>query len=149
MQAQGRNTGTVREDLFHVRWQLAGLPADRAPLAAWPRLLPHCSLRLFHSQADAAEAHAAAPRWHMHGDYRCTSDSSVSVAVFEQGREHLRTIAQMQRELVRSRAATVMWQQSYLLTPAEDEFCIWLAGIKHALLLFQLLTCNGLAGPAT
>ena len=94
-------SGTIREDLLCTRWQLHGLPPDKAALSAWPHQLAHCGVRLFHSQAEAAEAHEAAPRWHMRGDYKCVSDSSVSVAVFDQGRAHLRTIAHMQMGLVR------------------------------------------------
>jgi hypothetical protein len=93
--------GTIHEDIFHYRWQLPAWLGDQEMAAAWPHQLPHCSLRLFRTHADAAEAHEAAPRWHMHGDYKCTSDSSVSVHVFEQGQQHLQAIAQMQIGLVR------------------------------------------------
>ena len=60
------------------------------------------------------EAHEAAPRWHFHGDYKCVSDSSVSVQVFEQGRQHLQAIAQMQSTLVR---------QQLLLIALADQPC--------------------------
>ena len=100
VQAGVQFEGTIHASLLMARWQLPTLPADKAALAAWPRQLLHASCRLFATQADVAAAHEAAPRWHLHGDYKCMSDSSVAVSVFEQGREHLHTIAQMQRELV-------------------------------------------------
>lgn len=93
--------GTVHEDILASRWQLAELPPDKAALSQWPGVLPHCSSAIFRSHAEAIDAHEAAPRWHVHGDHRCTPDSCVAVALAEQGREHLRTISQMQMGRVR------------------------------------------------
>lgn len=95
--------GTLHEDLLATRWQPRSPPAaGAAHLAAWPARLPHSSVRLFRDHTEAEEAHNAAPRWHMRGDVKCSSDTDVSVEVRESGLHVLRSIAQIQMGLVRA-----------------------------------------------
>lgn len=95
--------GTLHEDLLATQWPPHSPPAaGAAHLAAWPARLPHCSVRLFRDHAAAEEAHNAAPRWHLRGDIKCSSDTDVSVEVRESGLQVLRSIAQIQKGLVRA-----------------------------------------------
>ena len=94
-------------NLLAHRWQLHPPPkpgtarADAvAVLAAWPQLLAHSGRKLFRNRDDVVAAHETAPRWHLRGDFRSAADCAALVATDAVGAEHLRSIAQMQLQLV-------------------------------------------------
>ena len=103
---QVSNTSATINLLAH-RWQLHPSPkpgtarADAvAALAAWPQLLEHSTRKLFRNRADVVAAHETAPRWHLRGDFRNAADCAAVVHTDPVGSEHLRSVAQMQLQLV-------------------------------------------------